>query len=200
MCIRDSSITVYSGATIAGHYRLALIHNANNEVGVWTWYEGEAGATGLTIYAELRVAFRPTDAPAPPVSSGGFTFTKVASATGFAANNNTRNFSAEDIVTLQAAMADTGVLGFLIARDRTSVSSGATVSCMIWKEPARDYSGSIFDMNGLLETTGQGNTAHVGLNKTQLKLWNQTGSTSAKPTVAIAASTVFNVFSFKIGS
>ena len=50
---------------------MALIHNANNEVGVWTWYEGQAGATGFTIYAELRVAFTPSDAPTS--SSGGST-------------------------------------------------------------------------------------------------------------------------------
>ena len=60
--IEAFSITVYSGPTIAGHYRLSVIHNANNEVGVWTWYEGEAGATGFTIYAELRASFTPSDA------------------------------------------------------------------------------------------------------------------------------------------
>ena len=70
--IRAFSQTLYSGATIVGHYRLALVHNANNEVGVYTWYEGLAGATGFTIYAEFRASFTPSDAPsAEPVSSAG---------------------------------------------------------------------------------------------------------------------------------
>ena len=68
--IQAFSITVYSGATIAGHYRLSVVHNANNEVGVWTWYEGEAGATGFTVYAELRVSFTPSDTQASGLSQG----------------------------------------------------------------------------------------------------------------------------------
>ena len=109
--IQAFSITVYSGATIAGHYRLSVIHNANNEVGVWTWYEGEAGATGFTIYAELRVSFEATDAPEQAAAGGAsvetiLDWTNVGTATSSITtltvdqNNSMRADDVENIVFL----------------------------------------------------------------------------------------------------
>ena len=56
--------TVYSGSTIAGTYSLLLVHNSSNHVGAYWFWEGEAGSTGATITAELRITFTPSDAPA----------------------------------------------------------------------------------------------------------------------------------------
>ena len=58
--------TVYSGSTIVGHYTIIFTHNANNEVGYHVFWDGQAGATGATFNAELRVTFTPSDA-----ASGG---------------------------------------------------------------------------------------------------------------------------------
>ena len=64
--------TVYSGSTIVGHYTIIFTHNANNEVGYHVFWDGQAGGTGATFNAELRVTFTPSDAPA---TSGGAGFT-----------------------------------------------------------------------------------------------------------------------------
>jgi len=61
--------TVYSGSTIAGTYSLLLVHNSSNHVGAYWFWEGEAGGTGATITAELRVTFTPSDTPAAPVKN-----------------------------------------------------------------------------------------------------------------------------------
>ena len=61
--------TVYSGSTIAGTYSLLLVHNSSNHVGAYWFWEGEAGGTGATITAELRVTFTPSDAPTAPVKN-----------------------------------------------------------------------------------------------------------------------------------
>ena len=57
-------VPVYSANTTAGTYYLLLVHNSNNEVGAYYHWDGQAGATGATITAELRVTFTPSDAPA----------------------------------------------------------------------------------------------------------------------------------------
>ena len=58
------AVPVWSGSTRAGTYYLLLVHNSSNEAGAYHWYDGEAGATGATFTAELRVAFQPADVPA----------------------------------------------------------------------------------------------------------------------------------------
>ena len=61
--------TVYSANTIVGHYNIMLTHNANNEVGYHVYWDGEAGATGATLTAELRVTFTPSDASTIPAKN-----------------------------------------------------------------------------------------------------------------------------------
>ena len=58
--------TVYSGSTIVGHYTIIFTHNAQNQVGYHVFWDGQAGGTGATFNAELRVTFTPSDA-----ASGG---------------------------------------------------------------------------------------------------------------------------------
>ena len=58
--------TVYSGATIVGHYTIIMVHDSNNNVGYHVFWDGQAGSTGATFNAELRVSFTPSDA-----ASGG---------------------------------------------------------------------------------------------------------------------------------
>ena len=53
--------SVFSDTTLVGVYRMLLVHNANNEVGTYHYWEGQAGSTGATITAEMRVTFTPTD-------------------------------------------------------------------------------------------------------------------------------------------
>ena len=53
--------TVYSGSTIVGHYNLILVRNSDNNVGAYWYWDGQAGGTGATITAELRVTFTPSD-------------------------------------------------------------------------------------------------------------------------------------------
>ena len=38
-----------------------MVHNSNNEVGVYQYYDGTTGATGARIEAELRMTFTPAD-------------------------------------------------------------------------------------------------------------------------------------------
>ena len=61
--IQAISQTVYSGNTIVGHYRMLLVRNTNNQVGLYHWWEGQAGSTGATISAEARVSFTSSDSP-----------------------------------------------------------------------------------------------------------------------------------------
>ena len=56
--------TVYSGSTIVGHYNILLVRNAANQVGAYWHWDGQAGGTGATLTAELRMTFTPSDAPA----------------------------------------------------------------------------------------------------------------------------------------
>ncbi len=56
--------TVYSGSTIVGHYTIIFTHNAQNQVGYHVFWDGQAGSTGATFNAELRVTFTPSDVPA----------------------------------------------------------------------------------------------------------------------------------------
>ena len=161
--IQAFSITVYSGATIAGHYRLSVIHNANNEVGVWTWYEGEAGATGFTIYAELRVSFEATDAPAAPEAAGGLTFTEIASTTttGQLSSNSTPGFSAfssTDQAAIIAAKQDASVLAFYVV-----VTRGGQFhkTAMVWKPPGETSVNAY--MSGIMGNLGIPTNASYGV-------------------------------------
>lgn len=61
--------TVWSSTTEVGTYRLMLAKNAANQLLLYHYWEGEAGATNATITAELRLSFTPADAPA--ATSGG---------------------------------------------------------------------------------------------------------------------------------
>ena len=63
--------TVYSGSTIVGHYNIILVKNASNEVGAYWYWDGQAGATGATLTAELRVTFTPSDAAAAVANTRG---------------------------------------------------------------------------------------------------------------------------------
>ncbi len=69
-------VIVYSLSTIVGYYNLYFVRNSDNQVGVYQYWDGEAGATGATLTAELRVTFTPADAPAP--TSGGLSLTNVS--------------------------------------------------------------------------------------------------------------------------
>jgi len=61
-------VIVYSLSTIVGYYNLYLVRNSDNQVGVYQYWDGEAGATGATLTAELQVMFTPSDLPASVVS------------------------------------------------------------------------------------------------------------------------------------
>lgn len=58
------AVPVYSAATTVGTYYLLLVRDAQGAVGTYRHWDGEAGATGATITAELRMSWSPTDAPA----------------------------------------------------------------------------------------------------------------------------------------
>ena len=68
MCLggRDNGLTIfeiplYSANTILGTYYMRLIHNNNNQVGIYYEWVGQSGGTGATLNAELRTTFTPTD-------------------------------------------------------------------------------------------------------------------------------------------
>ena len=54
-------VVIYSANTILGTYYMRLMRNSNNQVGVFYNYIGQAGGTGATLNAELRITFTPTD-------------------------------------------------------------------------------------------------------------------------------------------
>ena len=56
------NVPVYSVSTLVGRYKVLLVKNASNEVGVYYFWDGSAGGTGATLTAELRIDFWPTDA------------------------------------------------------------------------------------------------------------------------------------------
>ena len=61
-------VPVYSVSTLVGRYNILLVKDANNQVGVYYYWEGEAGSTQYTLTADLRVSFWPSDSG---TSSGG---------------------------------------------------------------------------------------------------------------------------------
>lgn len=61
-------VAVYSLSTRVGYYNLYLVRNSDNQVGVYQYWDAEAGATGATLTAELQVTFTPSDLPASVVS------------------------------------------------------------------------------------------------------------------------------------
>ncbi len=79
-------VIVYSLSTIVGYYNLYLVRNSDNQVGVYQYWDGEAGATGATLTAELRATFTPADAPAP--SSGSLQGTLWATSSAFPATGH----------------------------------------------------------------------------------------------------------------
>ena len=108
------------------------------------WCEGEAGATGFTIYAELRVAFTPTDANIPAPQA--LTFTEIASLTMSArpsSPNTTGTIlpvsspSSTERAALLSAFEDTSVLGFFVRAD-TAFANGS-YTAMLWKGPVASH-------------------------------------------------------------
>ena len=81
--------TVYSGSTIVGHYNIILVHNSDNAVGFHVYWDGQAGATGATFTAELRVTFTPSDAPA---AYGGSTLLATLTNQRSGQNSTSGNF------------------------------------------------------------------------------------------------------------
>ena len=86
--------TVYSGSTIVGHYTIIFTHNSDKmQVGYHVFWDGQAGATGATFNAELRVTFTPSDAASGGGTDHGLrhdsitTYTRAASGSR-AANTN----------------------------------------------------------------------------------------------------------------
>ena len=81
-------VNLYSANTLLGTYFMRLIHNASDEAGIYYEWVGQAGGTGATLNAELRVTFTPTDtAPAPTTtvrnSRGSLEFKSIALPTSF---------------------------------------------------------------------------------------------------------------------
>ena len=60
--VQAFEVPVWSLSTRVGTYFLLLVHNANNEVGVYHYWDGRAGGTGAVLSAALRGAFHPSDA------------------------------------------------------------------------------------------------------------------------------------------
>ena len=56
------SQSVYSAATEVGRYNVLMVKNTDNQVGVYQYWDGDAGATGATFNAALRMSFTPADA------------------------------------------------------------------------------------------------------------------------------------------
>lgn len=64
-----ANIPAYAANTVQGRYYLLLTRDANNQVSVYRYWDGEAGSSRLVLSAELRITFTP-DA-APPVQQAG---------------------------------------------------------------------------------------------------------------------------------
>ena len=71
---------VYSANTYVGDYILLLVHNSDNEVGIYHYWNARAGGTGATITAELRISFTPTDTAALVTDFGTVTWTAAKGA------------------------------------------------------------------------------------------------------------------------
>ena len=72
---------VWFQQTRLGTYHLLLVHNSNNQVGAYWYYNYNRSASvsnisTITITGELRVTFTPSDAPA--ASGGGISLTNVS--------------------------------------------------------------------------------------------------------------------------
>ena len=82
-------VPVYAGATKQGDFRIVLTKNANNQIGIFRWYEGTGSAVvGATISATLRGTFSTTDAASTPsVSTRGPRMASANIATGVKALN-----------------------------------------------------------------------------------------------------------------
>ena len=65
------NVPVYAAATVQGRYFLLLVHDANNAVALYRHWVGAAGANAMTISAECRVTFTPTDTPAQSQTPAG---------------------------------------------------------------------------------------------------------------------------------
>ena len=77
---------VWFQQTRLGTYHLLLAHNSGNQVGAYWYYDGNASAPNIgtiTITAELRVNFTPSDAPT--ASSGSLQGTLWATSSAFPA-------------------------------------------------------------------------------------------------------------------
>lgn len=79
-------IAVYSLSTRVGYYNLYLVRNSDNQVGFYQYWDGEAGATGAALTAELRVTFTPSDALT--ASNGSLQGTLWATSSQFPANGH----------------------------------------------------------------------------------------------------------------
>ena len=78
---------VWFQQTRLGTYHLLLMHNSSNQVGAYWYYDGNASASNIgtiTITAELRVNFTPSDAPAA-TASGSLQGTLWATSSAFPA-------------------------------------------------------------------------------------------------------------------
>ena len=56
-------VPVYAASTRQGRYWLLLVHDSNNEVALYRHWTGEAGSSAMTISAEARITFIPSDTP-----------------------------------------------------------------------------------------------------------------------------------------
>ena len=96
---------VWFQQTRLGTYYLLLVHNSNNQVGAYWYYDSNNASASnigtITITAELRVTFTPSDLPAPVVSRnsrGRLLGISGTFPTGVQAGNTRYNvpFTAED--------------------------------------------------------------------------------------------------------
>ena len=63
-----ANVPVYAAATEQGRYYLLLVRDSANRVGLYRHWVGAAGSSGMTISAEVRVTFTPSDEARLPQS------------------------------------------------------------------------------------------------------------------------------------
>ena len=81
------NVPVFAANTVQGRYYLLLVHDINNNAAIYRHWVGEAGVNSMTISAELRVTFTPTDAAAASTDTGGLTQSQVDARVGVLVEN-----------------------------------------------------------------------------------------------------------------
>ena len=145
--------TVYSGSTIAGTYSLLLVHNSSNHVGAYWFWEGEAGGTGATITAELRITFTPSDAPTAPVKNTRGALQATSSTLPTALQNNVRipvswTLAPGSYFTVNTADTETDARGHRLLEPRLKPTANQIGYWIVSEVGGVEHSEMLFAFNG----------------------------------------------------